>query len=69
MCLGAMYLAHVIALLLRDDKGRGDAHRQHDRGDLRSNIPSSPDQRSIPCVHVPLPEASVAFDEWLSKAR
>ncbi len=34
---------------------------------IYAEYPKPPAQRALPCVHVPMPEASAAFDEWLSK--
>ena len=68
MCLGAMYMARVSRCFYATTKEEATRIGNMTEA-IYAEYPKPPDQRAIPCVHVPLPEASVAFDEWLSKAR
>ena len=35
---------------------------------LYLEYPKLPAERALPCLHVPIAEASAAFDEWLARA-
>lgn len=68
MCLGAMYLANVSRCLYATT--REEATRI---GNITEAVyreyPRPPAERTLPCIHMPIAEASAAFDEWLSHER
>lgn len=67
MCMGAMYLAGVArcfyATTWEEAKAIGVQSEQ-----IRAEYEKSPAERRIPSIHAPMPEASAAFEEWLSRA-
>lgn len=68
MCLGAMFLAKVSRCLYATTKEEATRIGNLTEA-IYAEYPRPPAERSLPCIHVPLPEASKAFDEWLSMAR
>jgi guanine deaminase len=68
MCLGAMYLAGVSRCVYATT--RQEASRIGAQTEVIYDEYLKPEaERASPCIHVPMPEASAAFDEWLAKAR
>jgi guanine deaminase len=68
MCLGAMYMARVSRCVYATTKEEATRIGNMTEA-IYAEYLKPQEQRAPPCVHMPLPEASVAFDEWLSKAR
>ncbi len=68
MCLGAMYLARVARCFYATT--RAEATRIGNVTEaIYAEFAKPEAERAITCTHVPIPEASAAFDEWLSRAR
>ena len=68
MCLGAMYFTKVSRCVYATT--RSEATRIGNITEaVYEEYPLPPAQRSLPCIHQPMPEASAAFDEWLARAR
>jgi tRNA(Arg) A34 adenosine deaminase TadA len=68
MCLGAMYLAKVERCVYATTKEEATRIGNITEA-VYAEYPKPPAERSLPCIHQPLPEASRAFDEWLTRAR
>jgi guanine deaminase len=67
MCLGAMYLARISRCVYATTKE--EATRIGNLSEaIYAEYPKKPDERALPCIHMPIKEASAAFDEWLSRA-
>lgn len=68
MCLGAMYLANVARCVYATTKE--EATRIGNLTEMiYAEYPKKPSERALPCIHMPIAEASAAFDEWLAQAR
>ncbi|MHB2167850.1 nucleoside deaminase [Alsobacter sp. R-9] len=68
MCLGAMFLARVSRCFYATTKEEATRIGNLTEA-IYAEYPRPPAERSMPCIHVPMPEASQAFDEWLARAR
>ncbi len=66
MCLGAMYLAKVSRCLYATTKEEATRIGNMTEA-IYAEYPKPPARRSLPCIHVPMEEASRAFDEWLAR--
>lgn len=67
MCLGAMYMARVARCFYATTVS--EANRIGNVSEaVYAEYAKAPAERALPCVHVPMPEASAAFDEWLTRA-
>jgi guanine deaminase len=66
MCLGAMFLARVSRCLYATTKEEATRIGNMTEA-IYAEYPKPPAQRSLPCIHVPMEEASRAFDEWLAR--
>lgn len=67
MCLGAMYFAKVSRCLYATTKEEATRIGNVTEA-LYLEYPKPPAERALPCIHVPIAEASAAFDEWLARA-
>jgi guanine deaminase len=67
MCLGAMFLARVERCVYATTKEEATRIGNLTEA-IYAQYSKPPAERSLPCVHRPMPEASAAFDEWLSRA-
>ena len=66
MCLAATYWARIGRLVYANTRQQA-ASAGFDDDFLYREIPKRTDERSIPTIHAPLPEASRVFDLWTAK--
>jgi tRNA(Arg) A34 adenosine deaminase TadA len=67
MCLGAMYLARVARCVYATTKEEATRIGNLTEA-IYAEYPKRPADRTLPCIHMPIKEASAAFDEWLTRA-
>lgn len=63
MCLGAIYWARPDRVYYANTR-HDAAHVGFDDAFIYDEVPLPPDQRKIEMIHLPLPDAREAFNEW-----
>ncbi len=67
MCLAAAYWARVDRLVYANTRHQAAAVG-FDDAFLYDEVPKAPEARSLPTLHLVLPEAEAVFRDWMSKA-